>query len=838
VGQPEQSGRQDPALRLDTLRWLRDLVHDLGYAVRMLRKHRGFAAVAILTLALGIGANTALFSLLDTVILKSLPVRDPAQLFFFDAVGTKGPNGAPPYPCYQRFRDETRSFAGMAAFAPEGLNLAVDGRVERVSGQYASGSYFDVLGVRPALGRVLTAEDDNLTPPVAVISYGYWQRRFGGDPAVVGKAISLGGRRLTVAGVTPPEFFGLQPGHSLDVTVPFTLQDRSSLDSKGQWWFYVVGRLEPGVPPEQGRAEIDTIFQRFMQDAGSPRASRRDSFDHMELTTASKGLDDLRRRFSRPLLVVMGIVGVVLLIGCANLASLLLARASSRRREFAVRLSIGAGRGRLVRQLLAETMVLFGCGAVAGLILARWGGGQLASYLAVGRTPLRLDVEMDLRVMVFTAGVTLSTGVLFGLVPVLSVIRADPYPALQDAGMRTTASAAQVSLRQALVIAQVALSLVLTVGAALFIRTLVNLDHLDLGFHAERVLSLSVEPPGAAAGEPGRQTLWGELLQRTRALPGVRRAGLSWMTPLSGRFRGVGVRVEGFQPRSRGDEEVSENDVSDGYFEALDIQVVRGRAFAPNDQQASPKVAIVNETAAKFYFGDRNPLGATLDFGKSPLSDGVFKVVGVVRDTKHRSLREPAKTLRMVYLPVFQPRYPVGRLSLLIKTDGDPVNIVSAVRQQVNALAPDILVTEILTVQQHIDASLVQERLMSTLAGFFGVLALLLSAVGLYGVLSHVVNQRAAEIGIRMALGAGAGAVVWMIMRRSLALVGIGVAVGVPAALLAARPLESMLYGLKATDSGTIAIGTCALVATAMFASYLPARRASRIDPMLALRND
>ncbi len=812
---------------------LESLCKDLSYAFRGMRKRPTFTGVVVLTVALGIGANTALFSLVETVMLRRLPVRDPQQLFFLQNVGSKGANGAPPYPCFGLFRERTQAFDGMTAVMPETLDLVIDGRPAQISGELVSSSYFEVLGVNPAIGRLLTASDDQLQPPVAVIGYGYWQRRFGGDSAVLGKVIRYKRYQLTIVGVIEEGFLGMTPGRPTDVALPFTVLSAGILREKANWGFDVVARLKPGVSIEHARAQVDGIFQDYM--TFYPRERRRDYFDHMELAPAAKGLDTLRSRFSRPLLVMMALVGLVLLVGCANLASLLMAHTDSRRREFAVRLAIGAGCGRLVRQLLTEILLLFGFGAAFGLVFAVWGSRFVVSFLAVEGTPVLIEPQLDARVMAFTAGVAVLAGLIFGVLPVLGVVRTAPYPALHGFGNRATDSRARIGVRQMLVVAQVALSLILLVGAGLFVRTLANLDRLDLGFRPQGVLTLNISPvlymtpAGASYTDERLDVVWAELLERVRAIPGVRSASLSWLTPLSGRDRGVLISV----PGGEADPYIGQNHVSDGYFETFGIPVLAGRTFARGDRVGAPKVAIINETAAKFYFGGRNPIGVQVQIRRRT---EVFEIVGVVRDAKHLSLREEAP--RFIYIPVAQRRDPLRRLTMAIKTSGNPASLAPAVEREVQHMGADILVTEVTTAGRQLEASLLQERLLSTLSGFLGFLALALSAVGLFGLLTLVVRERTAEIGIRIALGADPGSVVCMILRRSLLLVAIGVAVGVPAALLAARPLASLLYGLETTDAATVAAGVSVLAATAMLASYIPARRASRIDPTVALRNE
>ena len=817
------------------LPWLESFVKDLGYALRWMRKSPAFTSVVVITLALGIGANTALFSLVEAALLRQLPVRDPQSLYYLVNVGAKGPNGGPPYECYESFRDHTRSFESMAALSAESLTVNIGGRVEQVWGEYVSGTYFEMLGIRPAMGRVLTPADDRMQPPVAVLSHAYWRTRFGGDPAVLGKTVLIGQKQFTIVGVAERRFTGLTPGQSSSITVPFTAEDPTLLKG-GNWFLEVVARIKPGVNPSRARAEIDPIFQDFMRPLVdlSPDMHR-DFFDHMELLPAARGSSVLRDRFSEPLLILMVLVAVVLLVGCSNLANLFMARAASREREFAVRLAIGAGWWRLARQLLTEIMLLFGCGAVVGLVLAMWGSDLLAGFLAVGRTPLFIETHLNAAVLTFTAGITLLAGLVFGLAPTLAAARANPNAALHGAGDRTTDSRLRTGIRHTLVVAQVALSLTLLVGGGLFVRTLANLNHLDLGFRQQGVLTMNVLPVGPAYTDARLESLWAGMLERVRRIPGVTAASVSVLTPLSGRDRGVRVSVPGFHSSAGLDQLVTQNTVSEDYFATFGIPVVAGRTFTAADSKDAPKVVVLNEAASKFYFGARNPIGATIETGAGTRRR-VSEIVGVVRDARHMSVRQEVP--RFMYIPAAQRREHLGQLTLAVRTTANPGRLMPSVEREVRAQGPDMLITEVMTLQQQVDAALVQERLLSAVGGFFSVLALVLSAVGLYGLLAHVVGQRTREIGIRIALGADRGAVVWMILGRSVWLVGMGLAAGIPAALLAARPLARLLYGLEPTDPTTVAGGALVLIATALLASYLPARRASRIDPITALRSE
>jgi putative ABC transport system permease protein len=828
--------------------YIENFLQDVRYGLRQLRRSPGFTAVVVLTLALGIGANTAIFSLLDTVLLKMLPVQQPEELFFLDNVGARGPNGAPPYPCFERFRDESHGFSGMAAFSGDVSKLSIDGHFEQALVQYASDSYFEVLGLKPALGRLLVPGDERLNPPAAVISYAYWQRRFGGSAGVLGKAIHLETRPLTIVGVTPPEFFGLQVGHPVDLTIPISLKGARQLHDRGAWWLDIVGRLKPGVMPEQARAEIDVVYQNFMSEVGVSPEDRRDYFNHIELLPASKGLDRLRRMFSKPLLVLMALVGFVLLTCCANITNLLLARAAARQREFAVRIAIGAGRTRLIRQFLTETFLLFFFGSALALVFASWASHGLVGFFATGRYPILLDLHLDLRILGFTASLALITGLLLGLAQAFSSVRADPQQAMKEGENQVMAPHARLSAGKILVSLQVAFSLVLLFGAGLFIRTLQNLKSIKPGFRTHGVLTMMVEPldaeylasfgpPALLRGKAQRLTaLWAQLLDQVRATRGVESASLSVLTPLSGRDRGVAVEVPGFQPRSDRDKGIGQNHVSDGYFETMGIPVLLGRTFTRNDSATAPKVAILNETAARFYFGDRNPLGARLDFGKTPISDGVYEVVGVVRNVKHNSLRED--TPRFVFLPVSQARDYLDRLALAVRTSSNSLDLAPIIRQRIRVVGSNILVTETATLDQQIDRSLLQERLVSTLSGSFGLMALLIAAIGLYGIMSYSVVRRTRELGIRMALGARSGAVVWLVLRETLLTVGLGIGLGTPAALLLGRTIGSLIYGLKPSDPVTVSGSVLILGVVATLAGYLPARRASKVDPMVALRHE
>ena len=816
------------------LQLLESFFKDVRYALRGMHRSPGFTAVVVLTLALGIGANTAIFSLVEAVMLRDLPVRDPQRLFLLKSVGSNLPKWAPPYPCFERLREQTQAFEGLTAFVAMELDVIVDGRAEHIPGELASSNYFDLLGVKPAIGRLLTAADDQLQPPVAVISHRYWQRHFGGDPSVIGKVISYKQLQLTITGVVEEGFTGMTPGRAADVMLPFTVQGPRMLRERWNWGYDAVARLRPGASIEQAQTQVDAVFQTYLAEV-SP-ATGRDPHNHVALAAAGKGLNTLRSRFSKPLLALTALVGLVLLVGCANLASLLIARADSRQREFAVRIAIGAGRLRLLQQLISEILLLFTFGATCGIGFALWATRLVTRFMAVDGGPVVIEPHLNAGVMVFTACVTLLAALIAGVLPVLGAVRAASHSALHGSMNRTTDSPARMSIRQMLVVTQVTLSLILLIGTGLFVRTLANLDSLDPGFRARGVLMLNIAPvlymtpSGLSYTDERTDIVWAELLRRVRAMPEVRSASLAYLTPLSGRDRGVMVRV----PGTDADPDIVLNHVSDGYFETFGIRVLAGRTFAVGDRAGAPKAAILNQAAAKFYFGDRSPIGSRIQIRGGRVDE--YEIVGVVGDVKHLSLRE--ETPRFIYIPLAQRRDPLRRLTLAIQTSGSPPALAISVEREVRQIGADILVSDVTTAERQLENSLRQERLLSTLSGFFGLLALTLSAVGLFGLIAHIVQQRTAEIGIRIALGAGPSSVVWMILRRNLLLVAVGVGAGVPTALIAVRPLESLLYGLKTTDAATVAMGVILMSVTAVTASYIPARRASRIDPIAALRND
>jgi putative ABC transport system permease protein len=828
-----------------TFRWIDDARRDVGYAIRMLRRSPAFTAVALLSLSLGIGANTAIFSLIDAVLLKELPVERPDRLFFIDNTGGRsGGSNAPPYPCFEILRDHNRFFSAMAAFTGGPSKITIDGGApERVRGLNASGNYFDLLGVRAVAGRLLTPADDTVFDSggpdgaVAVISYGYWQRRFGLDPAVMGKRILVGARPVTIVGVTEPRFLGLDVGTPIDITLPMMLAGEN-VRSRTTWWMSAIGRLKPDASVEQARADIEALWDPYMTGVGMTRDKRR-GFSGIVLVPALRGSNGLRRAYGEPLWIVMGIVAVVLLIGCANVANLLLARASARRGEIAVRLAIGAGRARIVRQLLTEGVVLAVLGSAVGVFVARWAASFIAGMFRQGDGGVVLNPEFDLRVLAFTAAIAVVTAVLFSLAPALHATRVDAAKPIASPGSR-------VRLGQLLVIAQVALSATLLCAAVLFLRTLHNLNTIDAGFNREGVLTTVVESTVPGRNVPPKTpeerrrdhtrlaAMWSDLEARLAALPDVKSAAISTMIPVSRRDRGVNVAVES-GGISGAPESTHLNHVTPGYLSTMGIRLVAGRAFTPADRAASLRVAILNETSARALFGTQNPIGRRINFPRQRIED-FYEIVGIVSDTRYRSLRTPDE--RMVYLPLEQAIDPVTQAAVSLRGPRDVLSLASAVRAAVAEAIPGGFAPRIGTMEERVRESLLSERLLSMLAGFFGGLALLLACIGLYGVMAYSVVRRTREIGIRMAIGARARTVVWMVTRETLALVLLGASCGSVAAVLVSRYVNSQLFGVTPGDPLSTTAAVLSLLGVAVAAGFLPARRASRIDPVRALRTE
>ena len=833
--------------------WLENILQDVRYGLRQSRRSPGFAAVAVLTLALGIGANTAIFSLIDAVMWRMLPVKNPQQLVLLSWDQTKPVQGGPAYSGdrthtlsysgFKRLRRQNDIFASVMGFVPaDGVTVNIDGQPSVAGGEMVSGNYFAGLGVSPFLGRVLTDADEEQAARVTVVGYGYWTREFGRDPAVIGKTIALGGEPFSIVGVAPPEFFGVQPGRVADFWIPLIElsgvgpwggDSHTAFTTKRWWWLMIVARLKPNVSHSQARAALDVWLQQTLTDEGDVAPADAPAFS-AGLDPASRGLDYLRREFSEPLLILMGVVGLVLLIACANIAALLLARAEGRRREIAMRLALGASRARLIRQLLTESLLLATAGGICGMALAGW-GARILLRLMSGGPSLPLEVHPNLAVGSFAVAVSMLTGILFGLAPALGATRLSLAPALKEnvRGALAGRGATRWRLGRLLVIAQVAFSLLLVMGAGLFVRTLMNLEHQDLGFNPRGVLLFGVSAKQSGYRGLRELKLYDEILQRVLALPGVGGASLSFHPLLSGEWETRWVTAEGGQSEPGQYLLTGLNNVGPNFFRTMRIRLLLGRDIGAQDTDTSRPVAVVNESLARKLFGSLNPLGRRFTFDQVFDPKRAVEIVGVVQDAKYANMRdEPPST---AYVP-FSQRVGLGSTYFEVRTAGDPPLLIPSVRRAVAEVDRSLALSPVKTQDQQIDEALVQERLIARLASFFGTLALALAAIGLYGTMAYTVGRRTNEIGVRVALGASRKQILKMVLRDAFALVLIGMLLGLPLALAAGRLVASQLYGLKASDPLTLSAAMGLLVAVASLAAYLPARRASKVDPMVALR--
>jgi len=835
---------------------LGSLWQDVRYGARQLRRSQAMTSVVVLSLALGVGANTAIFSLIDAVMWKMLPVKDPQQLVLLSSHKTKEGRG-PTYSGYgislsylgfERLRRQHEIFSNAMGFvplgfSPESVTVNIDGQPTLAGGEMVSGNYFSGLGVPAILGRVLNDEDEASAHRVTVLSYGYWTRQFGRNPAILGKTIVLAGQPFTIVGVTPPEFFGVEPGRAPDFWValadepgptPWGVQPKqgqSPFTDKGWWWLMVMGRLKPGVSQEQARAAMDVWLQQTLTgDMGFSQSEAR-SFV-IKLGPAGQGLDSLRAYLSQPLLILMAVVGVVLLIACANVAALLLARAQARRREIAVRLALGASRARLIRQLLTESFMLAGAGGLCGLAFAGW-GARVLLLLMSGGTFLPLDVHLNLRIVSFAVAVSMLTGILFGLAPALGSTRLSLSPVLKDStsGASQTARGPRWRLGKSLVVAQVAFSLLLVVGAGLFVRTLMNLEHENLGFDPHGVLLFGVNAKQTGYDGPRLVSLYDRLLDRVRALPGVQSASLSAYALMSGWCNTGSITVEGQTKPDNAT--VWWNLVGPDFTNTMRINLLLGRGIGEQDTPTSPHVAVVNQALARKFFRNLDPLGRSFSFGENFNPNEAWEIVGVVEDAKYTDMRSEIPLT--AYVPFAQAGNP-GTMHFEVRTMGNPNLLIPAVRQAVREVDSNLAPSDVKTQSQQIDEGLLQEKLFARLASFFGALALLLAAIGLYGTMTYTVGRRTNEIGIRVALGANRKQILKMVLREAFALVLVGVILGLPAALAAARLVANQLYGVKPSDPLTFSMAIGMLLGVASLAAYLPARRASKVDPMVALR--
>ncbi len=815
---------------------------DLRYALRALRSSPGFAGVAILSLALGIGANTAIFSLIDSVILKTLPVPHPEQLLQV----TMAQSG--PYytnPIWEQIRDHQDIFSSIFAYGGGRFNLAAGGEARYATGNFASGQFFETLGLHAAVGRTFTAADDQRgCAGTAVLSNGFWQKEYGGRADVVGKTISLDNHPFEIVGALQPGFTGFEVGTAVDLYIPLCSEKivrgaDSLLDERSAFRFGIIGRPKSGISASQATARLKTLAPEIFKTTLPPTYKMEQKQKYLKSTfeclPVANGLSSLRGRYQEVLTILMVVTGIVLLIACVNIANLLLARSAARQREIAIRMALGSGRVRLMRQLLTESLVLSLAGAALGILFAQWGTRLLVRFLSTSGRQVFLDLAVDGRVLGFTAAVAILAGLGFGLAPAWRGTRVNPQSAMK-ASARGVIEGSKFGLSRTLVVVQVAMSLLLVVGAGLMLSTFFNLETLDPGFERGDVLLVSVDLSNGNYPQARRRAVFQEVIERLRGLPGVRSACSSENTPIDGNIWRQDVRIEAPASKSREDNLVYFNRVSDRYFETLGTDFVAGRDFDARDTPQSPKVAIVNDTLARRLFAGQNPIGRRYRAEDGDKLGDPVEIIGIVKDAKYRALREEIPPT--AYIAESQNAQPEQSMTFELRVAaGAPTSVISGVKSAIADVNRDVSL-QFKSFAVQVDESLARERLLATLSGFFGGLALLLAMIGLYGVMSYNVARRRNEIGIRMALGAEQSRVLRMVLREAALLIGIGLVIGLGAAIGTTRFVESFLYGMKPNDPWTLGLASGILALVATLAGFLPARRASKLDPMTALREE
>ena len=830
--------------------WLESFVQDIAYGSRAMLRSPALTIVALLSLALGIGANTAIFSLLDAVMLRSLPVKDPAQLVLLGKGNTSGITDdfartqLYSYPFYRQMWGENQVFSDTAAIfsMANDVHGFVEGRTESepMKVQLVSGTYFATLGVRAFEGRTLNDADDNSEGdhPVAIISYAWWKRSLARDPNVLNRTLKLGATTYNIIGVAPPEFFGTKVGEAPDMWVPLSMVKQVPPNFGGykdnfSESLLIMARLKPGISISEATSNVNLLFRQILLGFPDAKLSAENlqklDKTKVPLTPMATGLSSLRRQFSEPLQILMAVVALVLLIACANLANLLLARSTARARELAVRQALGARRTRIIRQLITESLLLAAAGGVLGVALASIANRLLLRMVSGGLNAIPLDVSIDTRLLLFTIAVTIATALTFGTVPAFRATRPQLTETLK-AGRSPQGTGEKNPLAKALVISQVALSLVLMVGSGLFLRSLVNLNNVDTGFNKEDVLRLDIDSSSAGyePGEPREAALDQQIEERVSALPNVKAASFSAFTFHEGSWNS-NVVVPGINIEE--DINVKHNVVGIGYLATMQIPLLAGRNFSPSDTSTSQRVAIISEHTAKTLFPLGNPIGRHYGLGDNKPENDVT-VIGVAKDVKFDDLAE--EPVNLDYIPYTQ--HPWGFGDFEVRYTGDFGPVAAAVQQTIHSIDRNLPITHVTTLDEQVARSFTNQRLVAQLSAFFGLLAVFLSCIGIYGVMSYAVTRRTNEIGIRMALGAGRSNMLWMVLREILTLVSIGVVIGVPVALAGDRLVSNMLFGLRPTDPVTLVSATVTLLIVAAIAGYLPARRASRVDPMVALR--
>ncbi len=830
------------------------LLADLKFALRTLSRSPLFACVAILSLGLGIGANTAIFTLLDQLMLRLLPVSNPEQLVM---IWTKGPhNGsnwgsrALSYPMYQDFQQKAPAFESVFCRRQTPLSVTFDGQTERVNAELVSGNFFAALGVGPAAGRVFSPELDDRQykgHPHVVLNHDYWITRFGGKSDVIGKKILVNNFPMTIVGVSAAGFHGLDPSHSPQLRVPIqmtpvAISARDNMGDRRTRWVQVFARMKPGQTVESTRASLEPLFKQIInEEVKMPAFAKSTDYNRKQFLTmttqvepAATGYSQMREQSSKALIVLMCMVGLVLLIACANVANLLIARAMARQKEIAVRLSVGASRGQLVRQLLIESTALALIGGAAGLFLSFWTTKGLLAMLPQEGTPLVLRAEPDARILIFTFVLSLATGIIFGLIPALKSTRLDLWSTLKDVVGAIAGGGSSAALRKSLVAAQVALSFLLLFGAGLFVRSLQNLKEARTGFEEiGNLVKFEVAPALNGYSLERQKAFFKQVLEDVRTLPGVKSAGYSQVQVLAGDEWDSTMSVEGHQAQDGEDMQAFMNALSPGYFKAMGVDIVEGRDFDDRDTGKEVTAAIVNRKFATHFFGDKSALGRHVGFGGNPGTKLPIEIIGVTEDTLYEGPRQGVR--RQVFIPHAQSQFPSG-VAYYVRAGVDSSALFQSLRGAVKKIDPAMPVYDMATLEGRLDQTLLTERLIAILSACFGFLATLLAAIGLYGVMAFVVTRRTKEIGVRMALGANSTSVLWLVMKEVLLLLGIGLAIGIPTAIALGQYVASQLFGIKPHDPLVAGIAIILLVAVASLAGIIPARRASRVDPMLALR--
>ena len=832
---------------------MESLLQNLRFAFRSLWKSPGFTLLAVLMLAMGIGTNTAIFSLTDQVLLRLLPVSHPEELVVLRSPGpnpghtsSDGDQAASfSYPIYQDVRDRNTVFSGLLARYAISLSVAGSGSTELASGELVTGNYFDVLGVPPALGRVFS-KDDETAPganPIAVLSYGYWMRHFGGRSTVLNQSFTVNGTPLTIVGVARAGFSGVQVGQVPDVFIPMTMQaqvmpNASGLLDRKHHWIAILGRLKPGITQKQAQSALQPIFHQILEDELPLRkisASMQPQFlaRPLLLDSGSHGREILQQDVQTPLLVLMGMVGLVLLITCANLASLMIARGAARQREIAVRIALGAGRGRLIRELLAEPLLLSIAGGVAGIAFASWAIAAMVRAIPTDTDATGLSATLDWRVLLFSIGVSLLAGLLFGLAPAFFAAQLDPQDALKEQSATTSAGLGRMRLRRGLIVAQVALTAVLLIAAGLFCHSLYKLKTVALGLRPDHILQFSISPQLNRYTPPESAALFSRIRQDLDSTPGIQSVAGATISIFTDSDSGADVTAEGYIAAPNEDVHVFQNWITPDYFSTLGTPLLAGREFSDSDTAETPHVAVINQTFARQFFANRNPLGYHLGLGSGNNVALNIQIVGVVKDSKHSDARDPIHPF--MYFPMTQ-KSNLGSATFYVRTQQDPLAMGEVLRKRVALFDPALPVFGLETLNDQIDDSMFSARLVAFLSIAMAALAALLAAIGLYAVMAYSVVRRTREIGIRMAIGASRNGVAWLVLREVVRLAAVGLVIGIPLAFVLTTVVQAALYGVKAADPLTYAAAGVLVAAMALLAGFLPARRATSVDPMVALR--